>query len=314
MWTDGTGNFVVAGCDDVSDRRIIGDAIFHLVVFIIVLVHRAAAHEVRGRHAVLVARVLDLARAQIEREDGQRIRILVGNQQVLPGMIELKMARRFSAGVEMSHHIQPTALHDLVHADGLVSAVADDDEPSRLMDADSAARVEGVGKGVGDGADGLDQSQRAAPAESFQAVFAVAHGGVDFLQQVAVDLKDGDRRTELVDDVRDVVARMEFQVPRSVGMSGAQSGWQHVHLAFDLAVLAVVQEFANDVLAQIRYIRDGSDKGIQHERMRMRIGLALLDGGSVVAGMVDAAVLLGGRDHLFASLGIVHGFDLGVQE
>mmetsp|Transcript_21709 Transcript_21709/g.60421 ORF Transcript_21709/g.60421 Transcript_21709/m.60421 type:complete len:322 (-) Transcript_21709:275-1240(-) len=255
-------------------------------------IHRTAADEVGGRNAVLVARVLDAARAEIEIKDGDRIRVLVGNQKVLSGMIELEVPWCVASRVEMPDQIQPTllpALH-LVHADGLVSAIAHHDEMAGLVNADASAGVHRFGKCGRQSADGLDEAQGAASLESCH-ILAVARRRVHFLEQIAIDLEHCHCGAELIDDVGNVVLRMELQVPRAVGVSRAQPRWQHVGFMHDLSLCAIVEEFADDVLSQIRNVRNGPNERIQHQRMRVRISLPLLDGGSIVAGMVGSAIL-----------------------
>ncbi len=68
------------------------------------------------------------------------------------------------------------ALFDSENGNGFVSAVGDDDESTRLVDADATAGVHLGGKGRWDSFDGLNQFERGSTFEAVHGL--VVFGGV----------------------------------------------------------------------------------------------------------------------------------------
>mmetsp|Transcript_25841 Transcript_25841/g.53431 ORF Transcript_25841/g.53431 Transcript_25841/m.53431 type:complete len:181 (+) Transcript_25841:441-983(+) len=148
--------------------------------------HGTRTNEVRTGHAILIATETKLPAGEIKRKHRNRIRILIGHDQKLSAVIELKMTWSFSSGVEESDlregsshalaGVLTIALFDTEDGDGFVSAVGDDYESTGLMDADAAAGIHLCGKGRWDGFDGLNQFECGAAFEFFHGF--VVLGGV----------------------------------------------------------------------------------------------------------------------------------------
>lgn len=132
----------------------------------IFLMSGTGADKVGRRHAIFVTSVLDLSSTEIEGEDSKRIRVLVGDEQVLTRVIKLIVARRLSSSVKVSHcdefSLFGSLVADLEDGDGLVTTIGNDNESSRVVYADTTASVHSGGECNGKGADGLDQAQRGA--------------------------------------------------------------------------------------------------------------------------------------------------------
>jgi len=99
----------------------------------------AAAHKIGTRDTVIVSSELNLSAALIEVEDGQIVRVLVGNEQVLTTVVKFEMTRSLSASMKIPYSrelalVRPTLL-DLQDGDGLVPTVGYQDKASALVEA-----------------------------------------------------------------------------------------------------------------------------------------------------------------------------------
>lgn len=233
-------------------------------------------------------------------------------------MIEHEVPGCLPPGVEDSHlrELPPNgpalataaALLHAEYRDRLVTAVRHDDEPPGLVDAYATARVHRDRERRRHRLDGLDQPQGGTPAEVVQRQ-AELLGARDLAEQVPVDGEHRDRGAELVDHVRDVEPRVEVDVPRPVRHAGAHTAGEDAELSPERALPAVVVYLPHEVLPKVRHVRDAPLEGIEDQRVGVGVDLPHGDGRRVVVRVIHAPVLLRGRDHLLAGLGIVHVLD-----
>lgn len=121
--------------------------------------------------------VLNLPGSEIEGEDGDGVRVLVGDDEELPAVVELEVTRGFPPCVEEANlgerpahgpsliATAAAALLDAEYRDRFMSAIGDDDEPSGLMDANTTAGVHRDRERRWHRLYGLDQPEGGAAAE-----------------------------------------------------------------------------------------------------------------------------------------------------
>mmetsp|Transcript_22116 Transcript_22116/g.54721 ORF Transcript_22116/g.54721 Transcript_22116/m.54721 type:complete len:229 (-) Transcript_22116:908-1594(-) len=225
----------------------------------------AATHKVRRWHSILVTRILELTVAKVKVENCNRVGVLVGHQQVLPGIVELKVSGGFSAGVDASNLLEFSPFGslglDTKDGNGLVSSIGDNHKASRFVHAHAATGVHGSGKSIGDSADGLNQSKCRATFESVH-VLSVFGGGMNFVQEFTIDLKDGNGRTEFVDDVGNVVLRMKFKVARAIRFARAEARGHDIELNGNVSIVGIVIKLSNQIFSEIGNVGNLPHKGI----------------------------------------------------
>mmetsp|Transcript_43242 Transcript_43242/g.125028 ORF Transcript_43242/g.125028 Transcript_43242/m.125028 type:complete len:252 (-) Transcript_43242:575-1330(-) len=224
-------------------------------------------------------------------------------------MVKLKVSWCLAASVIVSNCEQFSLLwpllFDSVYSNGLMPSVGYNHESTRFVDADTSASVHGGGESTWQGADGLNKSQCRSSLEASH-VFASLGSSVNFLQKLSINFEDSNRRAELIDDVCDVVLGVEFEVARTIWLSGTETRWHDIHLHFDGTLTCIIVEFTDEVLSKVRHESNASNVGIQDKSMRVRICLSNGNGGLIIERVVDASRCLDTCHHLLSSLRIIH--------
>mmetsp|Transcript_7157 Transcript_7157/g.10464 ORF Transcript_7157/g.10464 Transcript_7157/m.10464 type:complete len:229 (-) Transcript_7157:211-897(-) len=102
---------------------------------------------------------------------------------------------------------------------------------------------------------------------------------------------------------------MELEVTRSIWVASAKTTWEEVQLLLDLTTVLIIKEFADEILAETRYVRHASHVWIKDKSMGMRIGLSLGDGGVIVVRMIHSSKLLCSGNHNLTPFRIVLAFN-----
>ena len=116
-------------------------------------------------------------------------------------------------------------------------------------------------------------------------------------------------RTELIDDVGNVVLRMKFKVARAIRFARAEARGHDIELNGNISIVGIVIKLSNQIFSEIGHVSNLPHKGIQDEGVRVGIRLACRDGGGIIARVVDPAIFLGTGDHFLSMLRIVRVLD-----
>mmetsp|Transcript_9545 Transcript_9545/g.23026 ORF Transcript_9545/g.23026 Transcript_9545/m.23026 type:complete len:684 (-) Transcript_9545:43-2094(-) len=280
---------------------------------------RAVPHadEIGALAWVRVARVGDSAGRAVEAEDGDRVGVLVGDEQPLARLVKLEVARRLAARVEDAGEREQAGrrrvLVDAVDGDRVVAAVGRDDKVARRVDRHAAARVEFARVRLGQRRDALRERERGGGAREHRLLVGgrrallVGDGRAhrDVGGEGGVEFEDGDLGGELVDDVRHVERRVELHIARAEAAPAPLD----LDAARDLAAWGerparlVKVELADDIHAEVGHVRDAARRGVEHDGMGVRVALPLGLRLVVVARVVD--VLVAARLHRLAQLRVV---------
>jgi len=162
---------------------------------VVVILHGAAANKVGRRDAVFITGVSYLTAAEVKVKDSNAVTVLVRDNEILTGVIKLKVARGLSSRVKEPSRLEFTNFralgNDTEDGDRLVSAVGHNDKATRLVNSETPASVHFSRKGTRNGTNGLDEFEGRASLEAFH-WFLVCCGSRNLIEKLTVDREYSD--------------------------------------------------------------------------------------------------------------------------